>query len=500
MTKFAFGPAAQGEAAQFLAALEDGAVTTVATHISLVLLGRERAYKLKRAVRFPYLDFSTPELRLAMCEREVALNRRFAPGLYLGARRVTREADGRLALDGVGSLVDAVVVMRRFPDDALFDAMARAGKLTKEMMERLARRVAQAHHASPPDYSRGGAAGMRKVLDGAAADLRRAALAPPPEVERHAAALEAALDAQAALLDARGAHGKVRRCHGDLTLRNICLFEGEPTPFDCLEFDEELATIDVLYDLAFLLMDLCRVGARGLANLTFNRYLDERDETEGLPLLPFFMSLRATIRAHVEASQGHEKIARDNFDLARALLAPAQGAVIAIGGLSGSGKSSVTASLAPRLGAAPGARILNSDRIRKRMLGVAPSERLSQEAYASAISAKVYDEMFSEAARVAHVGWPVIVDAVLDRPQDRDALEKVARDADVPFFGAWLHLDLARRTLRVDARVNDVSDATPDVLVTQAQKETGVIAWPLIDASKSVQKIADEIEPLIKRA
>lgn len=485
---------AQDEVVRFLASLDGGAERIVTTHISVVALCHTRAYKLKKAVRFSYLDFSTPSRRMAMCEREAALNTRFAPELYLGAHRVTREADGRLALDGAGETVDAVVVMRRFADSDLLEQIAKDGRLTGDMVESLARRIAKTHDAAAPDYARGGSAAMRRTLDDTALSLRDAAAASAQQIEALVARLGKALDAQSARLDRRKAQGKVRRCHGDLTLRNICLFEGAPTLFDCLEFDDEMATIDVLYDVGFLLMDLWRVGENALANLAFNRYLDARDETDGLPLLPFFMSLRAAIRAHVEASQHNAERARLYFDLAGALLAPAQGAVIAIGGFSGSGKSSVAAALAPLVGCPPGARVVNSDRIRKRLFGVAPTARLPQEAYASAVSAKVYGEMFEEAARTAALGWPVIVDAVFDRPEDREAMRVAAERLRAPFLGVWLDLDLARRAARVDARVNDVSDATRDVLKAQMAKATGAIEWLKLDASRSAETIAVEIK------
>ena len=385
---------AQDEVVRFLASLDGGAERIVTTHISVVALCGTHAYKLKKAVVFPYLDFSTPSRRWEMCEREAALNTSFAPELYLGAHRVTRERDGRLALDGAGEMIDAVVVMRRFADEDLFEQIAKDGRLTPVMVEALARRIAKTHDEAAPNYEKGGAAAMRRTLDDTALSLRNAAAASAEQIDVLVARLNGALDAQGALLDARKARGKVRRCHGDLTLRNICLFEGAPTLFDCLEFDDEIATIDVLYDVSFLLMDLWRVGAFGCANLALNRYLDARDETDGLPLLPFFMSLRAAIRAHVEASQHNAERARLYFDLAMTLLAPAKAAVIAIGGLSGSGKSSVAAALAPVIGCPPGARVINSDRIRKRLFGVAPTARLPQEAYASAVSAQVYGEMF----------------------------------------------------------------------------------------------------------
>ncbi|MGJ0506357.1 MAG: AAA family ATPase [Methylocystis sp.] len=487
--------APQSEVVDFLTT-RLGVTDRITTHISVVLRGADRVYKLKRAVRLPYLDFSTPARRLALCEREVQLNSRFAPSLYLGVRRITREADGSLALDGAGAFVDAIVEMRRFPDDALFDDMARKGRLTKDIIERLARRVARAHDAAAPDFSHGGAAAMRAIVDSMEASLRQAPPAPIAEIEAHLASLRRAFDALAPLIEARRADGKVRPCHGDLNLRNICLYEGEPTPFDGIEFSDDISTIDVLYDIAFLLMDLWRVGLSDYANVAFNRYLDARaeDEAEGLRLLPVFMSLRATIRAHVEASQGHDDTARAFFDASRALLREPHGAIVAIGGFSGSGKSSVAAALAPRLDApAPGARILNSDRIRKRLFGAQPTERLPADAYRGEVSARVYEELVGAATRAARAGWPVIAEAVFDRAPDRAAIEAAARAAGALFTGFWLDADLAQRLARVDRRVNDASDATGDVLKAQATKDTGEMSWRRVDATRTVFETVDEL-------
>lgn len=485
---------AQDEVVKFLATLDGGAHDIVTTHISIVTLCATRAYKLKRAVTYPYLDFSTPEKRLAMCEREVALNRRLAAGLYLGARRVTRESDGALALDGAGALVDAIVEMRRFDEELLFERLAAAGRLTPPMIDALAATLARFHDAADIDVMRGGRAGMEQVVALNEESARRALPAQASEREALLTRLRDALEANGALLDARRAAGKVRRGHGDLTLRNICLYDGAPTPFDCLEFSDELATIDILYDIAFLLMDLWRVGALSLANRALNRYLDDRDETDGLPLLPFFMTLRAIIRAHVAATQGKSDEARAYVDLAAALLRRPSGQIVAIGGLSGSGKSSVAAALAPRLGAAPGARTLNSDRIRKKMFSAPPTARLPPEAYASEVSARVYADMFDAARRTAGAGWPVIVDAVMDRPQDRATIEKIADTLGVRFAGFWLDADFERRARRIDARLDDVSDATREVLRAQMQSEQGEMTWARIDASGGVETIVSEIE------
>jgi len=281
-------------------------------------------------------------------------------------------------------------------------------------------------------------------------------------------------------------------------MRNICLLDGVPTPFDCLEFSDELASIDVLYDLAFLLMDLCRVGKGALANLALNRYLDWRDEIDGLRLLPFFMSLRATIRAYVAAQQPNPKEAIAYFDLAHALVQDGAPCVIAIGGYSGSGKSSIAAELAPLIGPAPGARTLNSDRLRKKLFGAEPTERLPTEAYTGEISERVYARMFEEAARVVAASWPVVVDAVFDLPQSRAEIEQVAKDAGVPFHGFWLDADIGARLARVDIRQNDPSDATREVLLRQMQRGPGAIGWTQIDASRGLDVIVKEIARFIR--
>jgi uncharacterized protein len=483
---------AQDETLRFLASL-DGGGEIVSTHISRVVLGRTRAFKLKRAVAFPYLDFSTPPKRLAMCEREVALNRRTAPTLYLGARRVTREADGCLSLDGAGDLVDAVVEMRRFDDDALLESFVARGALSTRIVEQLARKIAAFHDEAKIIRAIGGSEAMRRVVLLNEKSLNDFPPAPPGDMEPHKARLRALLQMHGSLLDARCAQGKTRHCHGDLTLRNICVVDGAPTPFDCIEFSDELATIDVLYDLAFLLMDLHRVGESGLANFALNRYLDWRDECDGLRLLPFFMSLRATIRAHIGAAQSKRDEARRYFDLARDLARDGAPCLVAIGGYSGSGKSSVAAALAPLIGAPPGARTLSSDRLRKRLHGAEPTRRLPKEAYAREISERVYGEMMLDAGRVARAGWPVVVDAVFDRPEARAGIERIAREASAPFHGFWLDVDLSARIARVETRREDPSDATPDVLLAQMKGETGAIGWRRIDAARGLDAIVAEI-------
>jgi aminoglycoside phosphotransferase family enzyme len=307
----------QGETIAFLedpASYGDAApVERIETHISIIFLTGGRAYKLKKALKLPYVDFSTSRLRDEACRAEVALNGETAPGLYLGVRTIIRAADGRLqwaddmAPGGEKPLVDAVVEMVRFGQNQLLDHIANAGGLTAALMTETARMMAGFHAKAPAVSSDGGgAANIAAVLQINEAGFATSKVFDPDRVRDLSDRFRAGLARHAPLLDARARAGKIRRCHGDLHLRNICLLEGQPRLFDCIEFNLQIATIDVLYDLAFLLMDLWHRGFPELANLTLNRYLDASDEDDGIPLMPFFMAIRAAVRAHVTATQAEE--------------------------------------------------------------------------------------------------------------------------------------------------------------------------------------------------
>jgi aminoglycoside phosphotransferase family enzyme/predicted kinase len=483
-------------------------VRVVQTHISEVVLAGERAYKLKRAVRLPYVDFSTPERRLAACYRELELNRRTAPTIYRAVRRITRERDGRLAFDGAGALVDAVVEMNRFDEATLFDAMAQRHQLTPSLLTALAGTIARFHACAAVDHSGGGAANIAAVLDINRRSLAAAGIFDCGEVAAYDTMVTRAFAVHANRLDARERAGKVRRCHGDLHLRNICLVDGVPTLFDCIEFDDALATIDVLYDLAFVLMDLWHRDLATGANLVLNRYLDQSDETDGLPLLPFFMSLRAMVRAHVGATQADVQegpqrqaaveAARAYLRLARELLLPRPVRLVAIGGLSGTGKSTLAAAIADRIGVAPGARVISSDRIRKRIYGVSVETRLPLEAYAREVSEQVYHCAAEEVGRIVSGGNAAVAEAVFDRKEDRERIEQRARDAGVPFTGFWLEAPPEAMLGRVTARRGDASDATVDVVQAQLARDTGPIGWVRIDAGRPGWQVASEALETLK--
>ncbi|PTE06967.1 AAA family ATPase [Mesorhizobium helmanticense] len=477
-------------------------VEAIETHISRIFLAGRRAFKMKRAVQLPYVDFSTPQLRLAACEKEVELNSKTAPGLYLGVRRITREAAGKLALDGSGDLVDAAIEMVRFDQSKLLDRMAIAGELTPALMTEVARMIVRYHRGVPEIHNGGGASNLAGVLDINEAGFATSHVFGKAEIKTFAEAFRTALARHSGLLDRREAAGKIRRCHGDLHLRNICLFDGEPRLFDCIEFNDRIATIDVLYDLAFLLMDLWHRGFPDLANLVMNRYLDEADDEDGFVLLPFFMAVRAAVRAHVTATQVEESSAnsdkltteaRSYFELARTFLQETSPRLIAIGGLSGSGKTTVAEALAAHVGAPPGARIVESDRVRKAMHGVPAETRLPDKAYRPEVSERVYRQMAWQAGLILSESGSVIADAVFDRPDDRSRIEKAASDTGIAFLGFWLEADPLVLWQRVSERKGGPSDATIDILSRQLQRNATQSGWRKVNAGRKPAEIVAEL-------
>lgn len=469
-------------------------VERIDTHISHLFLAGNQVFKLKRAVRLPYLDFSTPEQRLAACETELRLNRRTAPELYLGVRRITAGANGP-EYDGSGALLDAVVEMRRFDQDALFESMAQRGTLTSRYLDELAQEITALHANARVDDDADGVDNIRSVLRVNAEAFRHSSVFAKADIARLVAAFNGALETHAARLDARARTGQIRRCHGDLHLRNICLYEGRVQLFDCLEFNDALATVDVLYDLAFLVMDLCHRGLRREASQVVNRYCDASGQEDGYVLMPFFMALRAAVRAHVIATQAETEArerdrlaeeARAYFDLAEHLLVPAPARLVALGGLSGSGKSTLAAALAPHLGPAPGARVIGSDRTRKAMFDTASDQPLPPEAYSAEVSARVYTVIAARSKRLLADGVTVIVEAVHDRTEDRARIATVAAATGAPFDGFWLQADPEALHARLRTRDPGASDADAQVLENQLAHAPKSTDWQPVSTAGTV--------------
>lgn len=478
-------------------------VKRIDTHSAVVFLAGTRAWKLKRAVRYDYLDFSTLERRRSACEREVRLNVPAAPGIYRGVVPVVRRADGSLAIGGPGDAVDWLVEMNRFDDDQLFDRLAARNQLDLALMRPLAAAIAHFHANAEPRPDHGGTAGMTWVVNGNAEGLAEfGSFLDAPTCRRVTDESLAAIDVCAALLETRRAAGLVRQCHGDLHLRNIVLLDARPTLFDAIEFNDEIACTDVLYDLAFLLMDLSRRRLPRHANAVWNGYLGETGGLSGLRLLPLFLSCRAAVRAKTSATAARlqadsgsrtelERTARSYLTLASQFLHPPPPSMVAIGGFSGTGKSTLAAALAAGIGAPPGAVVLRSDEVRKRLCGVSPLDRLGPDGYTSEVSRRVYAALTAQAAAVVHAGYAAITEAVFARAADRHAVEQAAADAGVPFHGLWL--DAPERVLveRLQHRGADASDADAGVLRLQTAHGAGQMTWQRLDASASADVVLE---------
>jgi uncharacterized protein len=478
-------------------------VERIDTHASIVFLAGPLAYKVKRAVKYPFVDFSTLEKRREACLNELRVNARTAPKLYLEVIPVTGGKNGKFKIGGHGRAVEWVLVMRRFDQDKLYDRMAEAGKLRLVSMPPLAEVIASFHDSADrllnPDHS---VAPLEAILRDNAEELASNPKFVLKDAGRELATLSRErLAALMPLLRARAQGGFVRHCHGDLHLRNIVEIDGRPVLFDAIEFDDSFATIDVLYDLAFLLMDLGKRGLVAHANAVLNAYLEHEGSTAnliGLAALPLFLSMRAAIRAKVEllrANTAAEKAeaarieARSYFDLARSFLTPTLPRLIGIGGLSGSGKSAISRAIAPCIGAFPGAVHIRSDVERKRLFGVAPTERLPESAYAPAVSDEVYAICRKQALMAIGGGQAVIVDAVHAKQDEREALAALASEMGVPFTGLWLEAPPEVMRQRIARRTSDASDATPAVIDAQLKYEIGKQNFQVLNASVPCEQV-----------
>jgi len=473
-------------------------VRRINTHAASVFLVGSRAFKVKRAVWFPYLDYSTLEKRKAACEAELEVNKPLAPKLYRRVVAIAEEPSGVLALDGTGRPVEWAVEMSRFDETRTLDRLAETDALDALLAVKLGRAVAAAHGPAPAAEAERWIAALAGFIEQNDVELRGDPdLFPAAQVERLSNAARQSLKTIGPLLARRGELGFIKRLHGDLHLGNIALIDGEPVLFDAIEFDTMVASGDVFYDLAFLLMDLVERELGEAANVVLNTYLNETGRAEhldGLRALPLFLSVRAAIRAKVTAARlrnaPDERAAiacqaQAYFNLARRLIAPATPVLIAIGGLSGTGKTVLARALAPRLAPAPGAVLLRSDTERKVLYRVEETERLAQEAYAPAVTEKIYEILLDKAARVLRAGHSAVVDAVFARRDQRAGIEALAVGANIRFVGLFLTADLATRLARVGRRADDASDADGAIVRQQEEYDLGAVTWQRIDASRT---------------
>ncbi|MEP7297387.1 MAG: AAA family ATPase [Burkholderiales bacterium] len=476
---------------EVLQARQRSPVRLAETHLSWVLLTTEHAYKLKKPLRLPFVDFSTLALRRHFCAEELRLNRRLAPTLYLDVVEV-REGAGGLTFDGDGALLDVAVKMRRFPDGALWSERVAAGELTPHDVDGLALRLADFHrHCAVAAVASGfgstalhervtlrlvqglDAAAPSLMADGGWAALRAWALARPALL--------------APVFEARCRDGRVRECHGDLHLANLIEVDGDVTAFDGIEFDPALRWIDVLDDVAFVAMDLMAHAHDTLAWRFLDAWFEATGDFDGLPALRFALVSRALVRAQVAVLSDAQHAARPGAGEYLALaarLSTAHDPRLAIThGLPGSGKSVVSQALSEQAGAVR----VRSDVERKRLFGIGALQssqgRIAGGIYDSASTQRTYARLLDVARTALGAGWPVIVDAAFMRADERRVFAALAEAQRAPFTivdcqapAAVLRDRLARR----NARGDDASEADAAVLETLS-----AVAEPLGEAERA---------------
>ncbi len=486
MTEFRPPHPDQADLVAFLAdpASHGGAnVRRVDTHLSHVFITETRAYKLKRAVDLGFVDYSTRDRRRWFCRQELAVNQAWAARLYLAVEPVRRGNGGFTIGDGADPVVDWLVVMRPFPARDQADRLLDRGELGRDELRGFADRLAALHRegeagTAAPDWP-------RAVLDQLGRDLG----------ERgrpwHGAAVDTYGHHAARVAQRAGRPGRVRRCHGDLHLANLCRLDGALIGFDALEFDDRLSVIDTLYDLAFPVMDLTARGAPGLACLTLSRYtawLDDADRAD-LGLLGLYGSLRAAIRSLVTGLSGRDDLSSLYLDAARAFLAPPgrPPRLVAIGGYPAAGKSTLALELAPGLAPAPGAVILRNDEIRKITFGTAPERSLPADAYTQATNQTVRDRVRRAATALLAAGRDVILDATFTGAADRSGLAALAQAQGADFRPRWLDVPAETLRARISARSGDASDA--DLAVLERMLEVPPPAdWPMVTGPADAER------------
>ncbi|WP_287468673.1 AAA family ATPase [Hydrogenophaga sp.] len=463
-------PLADGGALARALAARLGA-TLIETHISWVLLAGEHAFKLKKPLRLPFVDYGTLAARRHCCEQELRLNRRLAPSLYLDVVAITGPCEAPV-IGGEGPAIEYAVRMRRFPEGALFSERLAAQRLGEAEIDACAALLARFHRQAPVARTDSGFASAAHRAALASAALEGAApLASAEEAGWLARWLRGQAQRLAPHWAERLAGGHVRECHGDLHLANLIVVAGEVSAFDGIEFDPALRWIDVIDDIAFPVMDLHAQGRGDLAFRLLNAWLDASGEHAGLPGLRHALVYRALVRAQVERLRGRNGPARRYLDAALRWARHAPPWLALMHGLPGSGKSFVSQQVLQ----AQGAIRLRSDVERKRLFGLQATEdsRASGlDIYGGEATRRTYDRLFALAGAALGAGWPVILDAAFLRRHEREAAAALARQAHAPW--RIVHCEAAPEVLRarLRARRGDASEADEGTLgVLQAAQE-----------------------------
>lgn len=476
-------------------------VEHIQTHISHIFLAGDHAYKMKKAVTLPFVDFSSLDARLNACRGEIEVNSRTAPDIYLDVVAVNASA-GNLTLGGDGEPVEYLVRMHRFPQDSLLDRIAAEHRLTPALVRRIADKAAELHLSADrhpagtlsEDFEKTATDLLSRLNSADCSDVTRTRL------HRLGMLIQSALNDRMPEIRARARHGAVRHGHGDLHLGNLCVFNGNVRLFDAIEFEPRFSHIDILYDIAFVAMDLLHRGCNPEAILMLGRYLSATRDYAGVDNLRLFMAVRAGVRALVAllgSAPGRETLACEYLDLAIDILdRPRTPRLIAIGGRSGTGKSTLALALAPELATAPDVIVLRADELRKRMFDVAPEDRLPASAYTAEVTGQVYRRLFRDAARTVCNGATAILDASFLNPAHCADFMALGQQSGVSTTGIWLTAATDVLANRLEQRRGDASDADPAVMLGQ-QEPVADLSWHAISAQQHSDAVLAEVLELL---
>jgi uncharacterized protein len=477
----------------------------VQTHISYVFLTGDYAYKAKKPMNFGFLDYSTLEKRQHFCTEELRMNQRGAPGLYLDVLPITQSGED-FELGGTGEAVEYVVKMRQFPETALLSSISDRGELTEELLVRLAKAIAQFHKTCPSsDYVRsfGEVAQIRQAFD--ENYEQTVGYIGGPQTQQQFNETKAYTDRffaeRGELFGDRIQNNWIRECHGDPHLGNICLWEDQLMLFDCIEFNESFRLVDVMFDVAYIVMELEMRQRPDLSAIFVSTYVEETGDWEGLQVLPIYVNRQTYVRAKVtsfmlndpsvpeaEKKKGSEKAAL-YYRLAWEYSKPKQGKLFLTCGLSGSGKSTTARELARQTGGI----YIRSDAVRKHLGGIALDQRGGDELYSAEMTEKTYGKLMELGMTLAKQGYTVILDAKYDRQALRGTVIEAAKAAGITL--QIMHCDAPLEVLgdRLRQRTGDIADATADLLPQQSLEPFSDLEKPYVKTIDTTKDIAAQL-------
>jgi len=458
-------------------------VQLIQTHISYVLLTGEYAYKIKKPLNFGFLDYSTLEKRKHFCEEELRLNQRAAAAIYLEVLPITQTVENSVPtfhLDGPGEVVEYAVKMRQFPQSTLLTNLYERGELTEELLKELARAIATFHlKTETSDYIRefGRVERVRQAFDENWAQTAQYIGGPQTQqqFDETRAYCDRFFATNAALFDERIRQNWIRECHGDLHLRNIAYWQEQFLLFDCIEFNEPFRFVDVMFDIAYIVMDLDARQRPDLRTVFLNEYVEQTGDWDGLRVLPIYVNRQTYVRAKVtsfllndpgvpdeEKRKAHDTAAL-YYRLAWEYTQPQTGRLMLMSGLSGSGKSTTARAIAQKLGAV----YIRSDAVRKHLGGVPLTERGDDDLYTPEMTQKTYDRLLHLGTTLATEGYTVILDAKYDRQALREKAIAQASAQSIPLTIVHCTAPLEVLGDRLRQRTGDIADATPEILAKQ---------------------------------